>query len=355
MSPVDFTSLSLWARDTASDISSVPDTFSSWDKCMEKSYCKWPVVAAIIVGGVIVLSVVACVANCLCCGIRCCTGCCGCFCPSPRTKRNKYQDDPYSRQPPPMVPPNHGYQNPQFQAPQAPPMYRGPQQVARFDAPPSPGVSKGNEDALPAMPSWDKAVTRRIEDPNPHSDVVEMEPLNLMDPGPHRTPSASRLNGVGGYMGPPPIRTGTSNGVRANPQPYEHPQNPYDYRSHEAGRNPGLPYDQPYRDYSPGNTMYSMSPPPNAHAPHQQQYGAAISPSTEMNRPIPYRQPSPGISYTQTQPPSYRGMFPGVPSSPPPPFSTHSNYEPYEPHDQGRPPSILQSGRRPVPNSYRDV
>jgi hypothetical protein len=41
MSPAEFVRMSLWARDAASEIESAPQTFSSWDKCMEKTYCKY--------------------------------------------------------------------------------------------------------------------------------------------------------------------------------------------------------------------------------------------------------------------------------------------------------------------------
>lgn len=44
MSPVDYyktSSMSLWARDAVGDIKSAPETFSSWDKCMTKAYCKY--------------------------------------------------------------------------------------------------------------------------------------------------------------------------------------------------------------------------------------------------------------------------------------------------------------------------
>ncbi|KAL2870984.1 uncharacterized protein BJX67DRAFT_212434 [Aspergillus lucknowensis] len=350
MSPVEFSHLSLWARDTAEEIKSAPETFSSWDKCMDKTYCKWPVIVGIIVGGVIILSIIACIVNCLCCGIQCCTGCCGCCCPSPRPKRPKYADDPYRHQPPPMPqmpPPNHGYQG-GYQAPQAPPTYRGAQ-IARFDTPSSPGLAKTNDDALPAMPSWDSAVTRRVEDTNPHSDAMEMEPLNPVSRPPHRTPSAPRTN-AGGYMGPPPIRTGSRNDYIPDPHGYDD-QNPYDYRSQGPGHSPASPYDPPYRDHSPGGNYHAVSPPPNARFSPQPQYpiGVAVSPTTEMSRPIPYRQPSPGFSQ---QPPSYRGMSPSIPSSPPPPFSMATNHEVSDP---GRPPSLLQSGPKPAPNTYRDV
>ncbi|KAL5334240.1 hypothetical protein BJX70DRAFT_23477 [Aspergillus crustosus] len=359
MSPTALSYVSLWARDAADEIQAAPETFSSWDKCMDKTYCKWPVIVGIIVGGVILLSVIACIVNCMCCGIRCCTSCCGCCCPSPKPKRPKYAEDPYHhhQQPPPMPfapQPNHGYQggyqggyDAGYQAPQALPTYRGAQ-VARFDSPSSPGISKGNEDALPAMPSWDNAVTRRVEDTTPQPESVEMEPLNPVTRPPHRAPSAPRSN-TGGYMGPPPIRTAPQNDYFPDSHGYDD-QNPYDYRSQGPVHNHESPYDQPYRDNSPGGNFHAMSPPQHAYSPGPQYpVGVAISPTTEMNRPIPYRQPSPGFS----KPPSYRTMSPGMPSSPPPPFTAAPPI--HEVSDPGRPPSLLQSGRRPVPNSYRDV
>ncbi|KAL4922849.1 hypothetical protein BDW62DRAFT_171862 [Aspergillus aurantiobrunneus] len=394
MSPVEL-SYSLWARDSGGGLASVPETLSSWDKCMEKSYCKWPVIVGIIVGGVILISVIACIVNCLCCGIRCCTGCCcSCCCPSPRPKRAKYEDDPYNHQPAPMprlpqVPPVHntyeegfkgGYQNNQSL-----PTYRGAQ-VARFDTPSNPGLSKMNDDALPAMPSWDHAVTRRVEDTSPRPESVEMEPLNPASRPPHRTPSAPRANGAG-YMGPPPISPAVPNDHYPEAHGYDD-QNPYDYHSQGLGHSGASPYDQPYRNHSPGGNFHAMSPPPQTFSPGPQYpVGVAISPATEMNRPVPYRQPSPGLPFRQpspglplrqpspglplrqpspglplrqpspglpfrqpspgfNQPPSYRAMSPAMPSSPPPPFTS----VPQQVSDPGRPPSLLQSGRKPTPN-----
>ena len=31
----------LWARDAIDAIQSAPQTFSSWDRCMNKAYCKY--------------------------------------------------------------------------------------------------------------------------------------------------------------------------------------------------------------------------------------------------------------------------------------------------------------------------
>ncbi|RAK81048.1 uncharacterized protein BO72DRAFT_465493 [Aspergillus fijiensis CBS 313.89] len=409
MSPVDTVPAPLWARDIVSDLKSASSTFSSWDSCMSKAYCKWPVIAAIIVGGLIVLSVIACIVNCLCCGIQCCKGCCGCCsmcCPSPRNRQRKakHLDDPY---PPPdmpgampgTMPPPMPVKSP-YQAPQPPPVYRGTE-VARFDAPTSPAGSKFNEDALPAMPSWDNAVTKRVEDTGPHVEAVELESMNHVSREPRRMPSAPRMNGGGvgggGYMGPPPVRAGTPGqypirtgtpdipGHYPEPQDYNaqtphgyDAQNTYGY-NHNGPRSPPpiSPYDeQPYNHGFPHEERYhTMSPAPTyttqpAHAPaeHSQPYympsetplppympmdrtrspAPALSSAMNAPRPVPYRQPSPAIS--QYIP--YQGVSPVTPPSPP---SFAAAPTPHEASDPGRPPSLLQSGRRPVPNSYRDV
>ncbi|GMF78831.1 unnamed protein product [Aspergillus oryzae] len=336
------------------------------------------------------------------------------------------------------MPENNPYQPP---APPSLPTYRGAQ-VARFDTPPSPAVSKGNEDALPAMPTWDSAVTKRVDDTDHHQDAMEMEPLNLANQRPRRMPSAPRPNGAG-YMGPPPVRTGTA---VTSSSFYPDDQSAYHARS-PGGPSPISPYEQPYGDYS---QAYGSQP-------HYMPIGTAVSPSAEAGpapyrhpspaitqtpgmalstdgaRPIPYRQPSPAINQSPinrtmspanvappyraltpananpayrtmsppTQEPVYRAMSPpsheaayhamppshepayqampppgseptyramppsfnaepawntspSIPSSPPPPFT--SSPAPHETvQDSGRPPTLLQSGRKPVPNSFRDV
>ena len=46
-------------RDIISDaqgkVTDVKTAFSSWDNCMKASFCKWPVIAVIVVGGLILL------------------------------------------------------------------------------------------------------------------------------------------------------------------------------------------------------------------------------------------------------------------------------------------------------------
>jgi len=98
----------LLSRDLVSDVKSAPDTFTSWDKCMQKAYCKWPAIVGIVIGSLIVLSLLWCFARCLCCGAECCACCLRC-CPcggKDRDRGARHKDD-YSRMPPA---PYAGYQ-----------------------------------------------------------------------------------------------------------------------------------------------------------------------------------------------------------------------------------------------------
>ncbi|PYH90353.1 hypothetical protein BO71DRAFT_79859 [Aspergillus ellipticus CBS 707.79] len=262
MSPaLDKTTYPLWARDVVSDLKSDVETFSSWDKCMSKAYCKWPVIAAIIIAALILLSIIACIVNCLCCGIQCCKGCCGCCsmcCPTPRNKRNKtkHLDDPYQQTPMPAMPPpapiNNAYHTP-YQA-QAPPSYRGAE-VARFDNPKSPANANFNEDSLPAMPTWDNAVAKRVEDTATYEDV-EMKPLSVANNEPRRRPSAATSN-VSGYSGPPPLRTVTPGVPSRTGTPGMPTRTGTPGMSTRTG-TPGMP--QPQRTGTPGMPLRAVTP-----------------------------------------------------------------------------------------------
>lgn len=154
-------------RDLGDDISNTANTFSSWDSCMSEGYCKWPVIVGIIIGSLILVSVIWCCVRCCCCGMDCCCGCFSCFnrcCPGPRRKNEGYQ------QAPPQQPYGGQYQGPAQPMTYGGYAYRGPQ-TATFDAPTTKN-GKYNEDALPAMPSWDQANSRHVRD-----EDVEMEKL----------------------------------------------------------------------------------------------------------------------------------------------------------------------------------
>ena len=126
---------------------------------------RYPVIIAIVVGSLIALSIIFCIVRCCCCGLECCCGVCSCFnacCPSPRggKSRTKYKDP---EGPPPFQPsPYQGYHS------QPAPVYNAQPQYAQFET----GRGKtGGEDSLPAMPSWDHAASRKIEDHTPHEEV----------------------------------------------------------------------------------------------------------------------------------------------------------------------------------------
>ncbi|KAI5862143.1 hypothetical protein GGS23DRAFT_107448 [Durotheca rogersii] len=215
-------------------LSSVQTAFSSWDNCMAADFCKWPVIAVIVVGGLIIASIVWCIIRCACCGLSCCCQCCYCLkccgeccgcCTPPRDKRHKYLDDPF-------IPPNHeanqGYrtqanQGYHSQAPMNPTIPTAPQ-YAEFDV-----SSKKDADALPAMPSWEDAQVHKVL---VEEDAVEMKPLQKpenaqnVSPGPNAVPTAgnishsttpSPISGNGSPYGPPPAQGGP-NGYMAAAQ-----------------------------------------------------------------------------------------------------------------------------------------
>ncbi|KAK1752507.1 hypothetical protein QBC47DRAFT_59369 [Echria macrotheca] len=193
-------------QDIVSQANDVKTAFSSWDNCMAATYCKWPVIAIMIIGGLIIFSVVWCIIRCACCGLSCCCECCQCLkccgnccgcCDPPRGKRSKYLDEPY-------IPPNQGYKmqppmNPHF-PPVAPAMTPaltgvstgvtaaavagGPPQYAEFDV-----SKKGGEDALPAMPSWEDAGKKKVL---VEEEAVEMDQLKK----PEASGQASAPNGA---------------------------------------------------------------------------------------------------------------------------------------------------------------
>ncbi|OJJ45409.1 hypothetical protein ASPZODRAFT_588822 [Penicilliopsis zonata CBS 506.65] len=333
-------------------------------------------------------------------------------CPSGRRRRDdrtKYMDEPTGyHQPPPAAAAAAASSMPTrdaYQSPAAPPVYRGPS-TATFDA--SRRVSaKTNDDVLPSMPTWENSASRRVEDIGPHPDEMEMKPLNSPTQQYGVTsafpPSAGAIaaaapaarQAVGGRRGAPP------------PQRMQSPAQHYDYRgAHGSSQynvaSPGpetpvgrgafnaSPYEQqPYNDYSYGNDQHSygyqpqLQPQPQAYPqtqtrpqapglyiPQQQQHQqynpvSTMSPSHEMPEHTAFqRQPS----FASTQPPPtyvsdyqepqysqahplYHDYSPSHVSSPPPPFSPTAP----EPANAVRPPSLLQSGRRPVANSWRNI
>ncbi|KAI8635165.1 hypothetical protein F5Y19DRAFT_2313 [Xylariaceae sp. FL1651] len=237
--------------------------FSSWDNCMQAAFCKWPVIALIIIGGLILLSIVWCIVRCCCCGLSCCCECCYCLrccgqccgmCDPPRGKRSKYLDEPF-------VPPNHD-QAYRSQAPMQSgfdSMKPSVPQYAEFDS-----GTKKDADALPAMPSWEDASSKKVLI---EEEAVEMEPLKKPDLS--QNPSLMSVNNVAHAASPSPISPG-------NVSPYGPPvgingPNGYMAAGHEV--NPYNSSGQSYNDYN--NHGYGQQYPQNNTTNMHQGYNMA--------------------------------------------------------------------------------
>ncbi len=278
---------------TINEIKNAPQTFSSWDQCMQKSYCKLPAIIGIVIGVLIAVSVIWCCVRCCCCGLSCCCGCFSCFnrcCPGGGRgrKRSRYVDDP----PPPSsyrqpVNPYMGY-NPNH----GPPAYNGPN-TATFAM---PGQNR-NADSLPAMPTWADA---KVEPANGRGD---MEMGHLTQPGrtsgilPAAAAAAAGRTGRGGY--------------RELPHHDDALDQPGSYR----GANSTHPYgsDLGAQGMMAQNTAYD----PPRHQPQFDQFQAGTAASAPFPRSSPYA-------------PTYNAYGSDVGGS----------------AGQARPPSLLQVGRR---------
>ncbi|KAK1835537.1 hypothetical protein QBC39DRAFT_298311 [Podospora conica] len=278
-------------RDLEGQVADVKSAFSSWDNCMQATYCKWPVIAVIIVGGLIVLSVAWCIIRCACCGLscccscfsclKCCGNCCGC-CDPPRGKRHKYLDEPY-------IPPNQGYKvqppmNPHFPpvVPMMTPASTGvttgvtpgyaistpaayatsTPQYAEFD------VSKpkpGGEDALPAMPVWEDSSKKKVM---VEEEEVEMDQL--------KKPEGSGQNGAlaPGVAGAMPHAVSPVGSPGLNRSPYGPPGgNPGQNGYYPASGIESDPYAQPGQGYGQASGGYGQA----TNQPVGQGYGVAMA------------------------------------------------------------------------------
>ncbi|KAK4240965.1 hypothetical protein C8A03DRAFT_41593 [Achaetomium macrosporum] len=260
-------------RDLAGQITDVKTAFSSWDNCMQVTYCKWPVIAVIIIGGLIIFSVIWCIIRCACCGLscccscfsclKCCGNCCGC-CDPPRGSRRKYLDEPY-------IPPHHGQgykpQEPMhtgFGAATIPTASKGQDfpQYAEFDV-----GGKKNDDALPEMPSWEGAERKKVL--LEEEEGVEMNALKKPEAG-GQVAAAGAMGGAAAATAASP--TGSRSPV--NRSPYGPPgpgsgSNGYygvagndPYAQGAPGFNqPGMAYNEPAQGYGvPGGAMGPRSP-----------------------------------------------------------------------------------------------
>jgi hypothetical protein len=306
---------------------------------------RWPVIVAIIVGGLIAFSVVFCIARCICCGAECaicCCKCCTCCCGSSdsghkgmKSENAPYQGyppQPYSQQPYASNAPANPYAEARSFAPPPPPpqidtQYQSHATPTFTPAPafiPAPTVSPAptfrpapapaseqpqyatfdahkkpvNEDALPAMPSWNDARSVQVEVeeeavPEKRGDV-EMDRLNYNG----SVPNTSTAGVAAGAMGA---------GMRASPGPGRSPVSPV--QGTDAYGFPASYQDQYGRRGSPAQNQ-NISPNYGVNTGYAQDNYRQPSPAQNQNiSPVygantgyaqdNYRQPSPAQSYSQ--------------------------------------------------------
>ncbi|KAK4694362.1 hypothetical protein P7C71_g3212, partial [Lecanoromycetidae sp. Uapishka_2] len=215
--------------------------------------------------------------------------------------------------------PYQGYQ-PANNPNNAPPPYGEPARFAQFDAPTGQKVTA---DSLPAMPSWDTAQSRRVEEPG---EDVELGKLAPTEKG-HRPMNSIGANSSSANLLPqhPNYAEADSHPVTGPYEPHGNQLSPH-YTGPDFGHGAGHPYTGP--DFSVGNGQ-------------QTSYSAYTPSESTRYEPSGVNEPQElGTTYSNTPPP-------------PSPSAHQQGFE-----GQQAAPSILQAGRRPAgPNSttWRDV
>ncbi|SPQ18284.1 d0b2a38b-8161-436b-bc96-16baac3e1365 [Thermothielavioides terrestris] len=229
-------------RDITGEISDVKTAFSSWDNCIQVNYCKWPVIALIIIGGLIIISVVWCI-----------------------IRRRKYLDEPY-------IPPHHGYKSQEpmhagFPGATIPTVNKAADfpQYAEFDV-----GGKKNEDALPQMPTWENAESKKVL---VEEEAVEMNALKKPEAGEQAGSRGAGAGATGGAVAGATSPTGSRSPV--NRSPYGPPgpgsgSNGYFGVTQSDPYAPGAPaYNQPGAAYGEAEQGYGRRSP---HAYHNGGY-----------------------------------------------------------------------------------
>lgn len=278
-----------------------------------------------------------------------CLSCCDCCCPSGRRgngSRSRHRDQP------PSFPPAsyHGYQ------PAPPPPSYEPPKFAQFDFS-KRGHGSVNDDALPPMPSWETASSRKVPDQR-HGAEEGLE-MGRLDP------LAAQHAPMLANAAPPP---GTGY-AEADSSPVLHPHSPYQYQHQQQAGFQGGDLGTPYgRQQSPtAYTGYASSPPRqgsgSARYGSRQAYGSPTQPPQELG--VYGGREGGGYGYGQRQH-AYSAYSAYAPS-------TSTRYEPTINYQQqtgvvqstrSSPPQqqrqgVLASfppvGRKPVQGSWRDT
>lgn len=357
---------------------------------MAKSYCKWPVIAGIVVGSIILISVITCIARCIFCGAECaicCCKCCTCCCSGGGGRSSGHKR--MKSEPTPSYPvyPTAGQPNPYAQAhaaaPPAPPIDNRPFQQQQYRSHATPAFTPAqeapqfatfdtnrkpvNEDSLPAMPSWGDArdVHVQVEEPAVPEKRGDVEMDRLNHTGSATSGSMTGMAAVGAgnarrSPGPgrsPMQRTPTNESYGYNQQGFENEPLVGGPGSRSPHPSPGPYHDRPYGqqdDYRRhGSPAQNLSPV----------YGAGEGYTRRSPQPYnesrdPYSDTSYNTHHQDTTNTSYTQMpEPGRYDSPPPPsYHTNANTGNHAPYDNFAPAQgITRAHTSPTYNDHVDA
>ncbi|EPS44267.1 hypothetical protein H072_1792 [Dactylellina haptotyla CBS 200.50] len=292
-------------RSVQSDFASLPETLKSWDSCMAKSFCKYPVIAGIVVGALVLISTAWCCYRCCCRRRR----------KAARSKSTFFND------PVPTYMSGQSPSSAEFGGQPAAPQY------AYFES----GTTGGkNNDDLPVMPSWNGSKSEKIEDSTVKVEDIELGEVDNGRQQQQPQRPAPALNA--GSSSPPSHRLPLSNPsqFRSN-QPNFPPSNnlnpfgPQRMNSPFRAPNGGIiPPSRTQSPYPENNSMPSINPftaPVNGasdfdFSPHINAHNQGPYANADIYPPEPtYQQPQ----FTAQQP-----QFTGVTSSTPAPYQQNT-------------------------------
>ncbi|KAI5818431.1 hypothetical protein BZA77DRAFT_15104 [Pyronema omphalodes] len=248
--------MNLYRRTVEQDVHNFGQTFTSFDRCMQKSVCKIPFIIGCVIAGIIVFTLLWCLIRCIMCGYACCSCCCGGCGGRRHTKEvhnTTYVLPPQpivDRPPPPVAAMRHDTM----------PVQRDePKQYAYFE--------NHNDDALPHMPSADGIDVKQEIKPEVHemtnmagrtqSPVPDM---GMHNPQPKRPARIPNIEEAVSYSYP--ANGGYANNYNVAPLPSRQltpPNGPYS-PPQQAAAPVGYGYDG--RVASPYGQDHSQYPPP---------------------------------------------------------------------------------------------
>ncbi|KAF3902526.1 hypothetical protein ABW21_db0204777 [Orbilia brochopaga] len=252
-------------RGVQEDIASIPETLKSWDSCMAKSWCKYPVIAACVVGALVLVSI-----------IWCCYRCC-CRRRRRKAERSKstFFNDPIPAYMTSGTTPtpnsdigqsnynSNSNSNSNANSSSRPSIGGGRPQFAYFESGSTGAKNGGSGDDLPVMPSWNNAKSEKVED----TSKVEVIELTEVDQnGRQQSPPKPASALSTGRTNLPPSAPLNRLPLAAEPSQYHHPQQNFAPPTNNNNMNPFGP-QRLNSPFAP-NSRVPIAPPTRIQSPY---------------------------------------------------------------------------------------